>query len=184
MIIVITGRPGIGKTTVFTKVVEEVRKYGFVVGGMICPEVRSGGVRTAFKIVDLMNGSQGVLASTSVKCPENLRVGKYCVNVDDAIFIGVKAIEDAVSKADLTCIDEIGPMELKVKEVRNAIINALKNSKNVLAVVHWRLNDHAVIELIKTARTYEVTLRNRDNLPNIIVNELLKSLKKREGVQL
>lgn len=182
MIIIITGRPGIGKTTVFTKVVDKIRKYGFVVGGMICPEVRSDGVRTAFKIVDLMSGSQGLLAYTSVKCPENLRVGKYCVNVDDAVSIGVKAIENAVSNADLVCIDEIGPMELRVKEVRNAIIYALKNSKNILAVVHWRLNDYTIIELIKTARTYEVTLRNRDSLPDIIVNELLKSLKKGEDV--
>lgn len=181
MIIVVTGRPGIGKTTIFTKVVEEVKKHGFVVGGIVCPEVRSGGIRIGFKIIDLMSGSQGWLARTSTNCLNTLKISKYCINVDDVVSIGVRAIINAVESADIVCIDEIGPMELKIKELRDAIIYALESSENVLAVVHQRLNDLNIIKLLRTAVTYEVTLDNRELLPRIITSELLRSLKSRKS---
>ncbi|MEM4519996.1 MAG: NTPase [Sulfolobales archaeon] len=178
MIITITGKPGIGKTTVFTKVVNDVKQHGLVVGGFVCPEVRSGGVRVGFKIIDMMSGSQGWLARILDDCPNQLRVGRYCIDVDDAVGIGVEAVMKAVNDADLLCIDEIGPMELKVGQLRDAIIYALGGSKNLLAVIHWRLNDPTITELLKTSTKYEVTFSNRDFLPNIIVNELLKNLRK------
>ncbi len=182
MIIVVTGRPGIGKTTVFIKVVEEVRKQGLTVGGIVCPEVRSSGVRVGFKIVDLMSGSQGWLAYTSTNCPNALRVGKYCINVGDAISVGVKAIVDAVKNADVVCIDEIGPMELRIRELRDAIIHALESSGNVLVVVHQKLNDPKIVRLLKTAVVHEVTLGNRELLPSIIKRELLGGFKGRKSL--
>ncbi len=174
--IVITGRPGIGKTTVFTKVVGKIREHGFVVGGIVCPEVRSGGVRAGFKVVDLLSGSQGWLARASVDCPKELRVSKYCIDVDGVVSVGVNAILEAVSKADVVCIDEIGPMELRVGQLKDAIIYALRNSRNVFAVTHWRLDDYDVLTLLKGAVRYEVTLSNRDLLPGIITGELLGGL--------
>ena len=176
MIIVITGRPGIGKTTVFTKVVEKVRKYGFVVGGIVCPEVRVSNVRVGFKIVNLMSGEEGWLARQSINCRPELRVSKYCIEVRDVVSVGVKALMDATANADIVCIDEIGPMELRVKELRDAIIGTLRNSRNVLAVTHWRLEDKNILELVKSAIKYEVNIGNRDILPNIISDKLLQNL--------
>lgn len=176
MIIVITGRPGIGKTTVFTKIVENVRRYGFVVGGIVCPEVRVNNVRVGFKIVNLMSGEEGWLAKQSINCRPELRVSKYCIEVRDVLSVGVKALTDAIASADIICIDEVGPMELRVKELRNAIVNALRSSKNVLAVIHWRLDDRGIVELVKSAIKYEVNIGNRDILPNIISDILLRSL--------
>lgn len=176
MIIVLTGRPGVGKTTVFTKVVEDIRRHGYVVGGIVCPEFRVEGVRSGFKIVDIMEGAEGWLARTSPNCPNDLRVGKYCINVSDAVSIGVKALTNAAINADVICIDEIGPMELRVRQLRDAIIYVLRNPKNVLAVTHWRLSDSEVGELLRNAVRYEVTLVNRNSLPGIVASRLLGSL--------
>ncbi|MEM3904423.1 MAG: nucleoside-triphosphatase, partial [Sulfolobales archaeon] len=109
-------------------------------------------------------------------CRPELRVSKYCIEVRDVLSVGVKALTDAIASADIVCIDEVGPMELRVKELRNAIVNALRSSKNVLAVIHWRLDDRGIVELVKSAIKYEVNVGNRDILPNMISDILLRSL--------
>ena len=52
-VLILTGTPGVGKTTVLTKTVEMLRKQGYNVGGMLSHEVREGGVRVGFEIQDL-----------------------------------------------------------------------------------------------------------------------------------
>ncbi len=172
-IVVLTGRPGIGKTTVFARVISRLRSIGLIVGGIVCPEVRVGNSRIGFKIVDLMSGEEGWLARLSVACAQQKRVGKYCVEVDDVITIGVKALKKAMQYADIIGIDEIGPMELSVPQLRDAIISTLSHSRRVLAVVHLRLNDEFIIKLLKPALKYEVNLSNRETLHEEILNALL-----------
>ncbi|MFN3268935.1 MAG: nucleoside-triphosphatase, partial [Zestosphaera sp.] len=41
----ISGSPGVGKTTVFLRVIELLRSDGLKIGGFICPEVRRSGRR-------------------------------------------------------------------------------------------------------------------------------------------
>lgn len=171
-IVVISGRPGVGKTTVFNRVLDMVRSHGLSVGGIVCPEVRERSVRIGFKVVDLMNYREGWLARVSKDCPPKLRVGKYCVNVDDVISVGVNALKASVN-ADLVGIDEIGPMELRVIQLRAEMINVLKRAKRVLAVVHWRLSDAEFIELLRTATRYKVTVYNREVLPSKIFYTLV-----------
>lgn len=162
MKVFISGPPGIGKTTVFMKVVNLLKSEGFVVGGFICPEVRDGGRRVGFEIIDLMDGSRGWLARLCEDLEEGLRVGKYCVDVEAATSVGVKAIEKAVSRADLVAVDEVGPMELAVPSLKTSILKVLAGDKALLAVIHWRLKN----ELPRLAgdrwRLTEVTLSNRN----------------------
>lgn len=172
-IVALTGRPGIGKTTVFTRVISRLRSLGLVVGGIACPEVRVGNSRVGFKIVDLMSGEEGWLARSSMTCIQQRRISKYCIEVDDAITIGVKALGRAIQYADIIGIDEIGPMELRVPQLRDAIVDALSRSKRVLAVVHWRLSDESIIRLLKPALKYEVNLSNRETLHEEVLNVLL-----------
>jgi len=163
----ITGRPGIGKTTLFLKVIHSLRREGLTVGGFICPEVRVGGRRVGFKIIDLASGNEGFLAKI---CDSELslmkeipKVGKYCVNVSDAVNIGVNAINNALQSSDIVGIDEIGPMELSVEALKKAVFKALTSPKPLVAVVH-RTRTNEILRKVPNALLYTVTLRNRDSL--------------------
>lgn len=177
MKIYVTGRPGIGKTTVIFKAIDILRKHGLKIGGIFCPEVRgSSGYRIGFKIVNLLNHSEGWLARKNVQL-KGPRIGKYVVIVNDATVVGVKALKDAREKADVIVIDEVGPMELKVSELRKEIVNTLKSNKHVIAVVHYKLRDFEIVNILKSYLKYEVTLANRNILPKIIADKILLETK-------
>jgi len=58
----VTGRPGIGKTTVLLNATEKLKARGYIVGGMISREVRQNGSRVGFELVDLKTTEKGWLA--------------------------------------------------------------------------------------------------------------------------
>ena len=115
----ITGPPGIGKTSTLRRSVKELKKREYTIGGIICREVREGGVRVGFEIMDLSTGQRGWLAH--VNQPEGPRIGKYLVNLTDLEVIGAGSILAALQNADLLAIDEIGPMELSSPAFSNAL---------------------------------------------------------------
>ncbi len=161
----LTGAPGVGKSTVFMRIIDELRRIGCSIGGIYAPEVRVRGVRIGFMIVDLDSGAQGWLARVGdFRGP---RVGKYVVMVDDVLKIGVPALERALASRDVIAIDEIGPMELAVPMLRSSIIKCIESGKLYLAVVHRGLRDRdpEVYRLISTRGSIvEVTLENRGRL--------------------
>jgi nucleoside-triphosphatase len=176
MKIVITGRPGIGKTTTFLKVIKSLQSADIKVGGFICPEVRVGGVRRGFKIVDIMTGDEGYLAWICKSGQRGPRIGKYCVNVEDAIRVGVSALERAEKEAIVIGIDEVGPMELKVPALRRKIFQALESEKKVLAVVHWRLKNELGRIFRYDFKIFEITELNRGSVHIRILELLMKDL--------
>ncbi len=148
--IVITGRPGSGKTTLFNRLVETARSRGLSVGGFICPEVRRSGSRVGFRIVDIWSGAEAWLARVD-GCYEGPRIGKYHVCRDEALSVGLPALERAVEEADLVAIDEIGPMELRLRELRAAMVKALGSGKPYIVVAHYRLSDGEILSLLSDA---------------------------------
>ncbi len=156
----ISGPPGVGKTTAFLKVIELLREDGLRIGGFICPEVRVSGRRIGFKIVDLISGEEGWLAEL---CEGGgPRIGRYCVNVAAATAVGVNSIKKAMENSDLIAIDEIGPMELSVPQLRSAIYDVLRSDRVLLAVIHWKLKDTILKSLSGRWELFSVSLSNRD----------------------
>lgn len=161
----LTGEPGVGKSTIFLRVVEELRKERCKVGGFSAPEVRDRGSRIGFKIVDLATGEEGWLARSGTR--GGLRVGRYFVVEEEASRVGVKAIERALRECHVVAIDEIGPMELLVDSLRDAIERAVASGKLYLAVVHRRLHEthpNLYRALISQAPIVRVSFENRDLL--------------------
>jgi len=175
-ILLVTGTPGVGKTTVLTKTTDALKARGFSVGGMISREVRVGNVRVGFEIIDLTNGKHGYLAHINQK--RGPQIGKYHVNLEDLESIGVNAIADAVEKCRVVAIDEIGPMELFSRKFNQAVRQALDSSKLVLAVVHAKASDPLIsaTEQRDDAEIYVVDKSNRDNLPQNLEKQALKIL--------
>lgn len=144
----ITGRPGIGKTTVLTQAIGLLRSAGIVVGGMTTGEVRSGGVRTGFEVVDLLSQRRGVLATTGKAVGP--RLGRYFVSLEDLVDVGVSAISNSISddRVQVIAIDEIGPMELLSDRFCEAVSMAFDSGKTVLATVHERAS-HPILDWVR-----------------------------------
>jgi nucleoside-triphosphatase len=178
-ILFVTGRPGIGKTTVLLRTVKCLRAKGFRVGGMLSREARKAGSRVGFEILDLATGRKGWLAH--INQPVGPRIGKYRVSLEDLDSIGVKAILEALEKADVVAIDEIGPMELCSQAFVKAVRRVLESSKPVTGTVHFRARHHLVNYLKgrDDSEVFEATLKNRDELHKLITQKLLIVLREK-----
>jgi len=175
--IFITGRPGIGKTTVVEQIMAIINGKGFSIGGMISSELRAKGVRVGFEITNILTGEKGILAHINQR--EGPQVSKYRVNLRDLVEVGVSAIEEAIDKADLVVIDEVGPMELYSNEFKGAVKKAIESSKPLLGTIHYKAAD-TLIDFIKSrndTKIFEVTFENRAWLGKNLSDKLLEILR-------
>ena len=177
-LIFVTGRPGIGKTSVLLRAVDTLKKRGYKVGGMISREVREGGVRVGFEVVDFYTEQRGWLAH--VNQPGGPQVSKYRVNLSDLNAIGANSILTAVAKADMVVVDEIGPMELFSYAFKEAVFQAVRSHKPMLGTIHHRARDPLItaIKAREDAEILEVTYENRENLHNTIISKIVQYLQR------
>jgi len=175
--LLLTGSPGVGKTTVLLKVVDALKTRGYSVGGMISREVRSRGVRVGFEILDLGSGRRGWLAHVNQKIGP--QVGKYRVNLDDLNGVGVEAIVRAVENFDVIAIDEIGPMELYSEKFKEAVRKAVESRRLVVGVVHWKARDKLIdaVRAREDSEVHMVSYENRDRLHEVVVERAVEFLK-------
>jgi nucleoside-triphosphatase len=167
--ILLTGRPGCGKTTLIKQVVNELPRGA---GGFYTEEIRDGGTRAGFKIVTL-DGEEAVFAHVDFKTRS--RVGKYGLNLSALERIGVDAIRQAIHARRLVVIDEIGPMEIRSPIFRDAVNEALNSKVPVLATIFARsLRFTDAIKSRSDARLIEVRADNRERL----VSELSDRIRK------
>ncbi len=138
MNVFITGNPGSGKSTLISRLLEEMS--GRKVSGILTPEVRVGGTRQGFKIIDWASKEEEILASvTSEGGP---RVSRYRVNLRGIDIILDKFL-DSYEGSEYVVIDEIGKMELRSKKFREVLGKILRSNKTVIATVSKKLaNDY------------------------------------------
>ncbi len=167
--LLITGKPGVGKTTLVECIVRELRA-SLRVAGFTTTEVRDrAGERLGFDIVTV-DGKQGELARVGLKSP--LRVGRYGVNLEG--FDRVAIPELARRDLDLIVIDEIGKMECCSGRFRRAVEDALDAPMNVLATIGMsHLLFFQAIRARPDIELITLTERNRDAL----VEELSRRLR-------
>jgi nucleoside-triphosphatase len=172
----LTGPPGIGKSTIVASVIYRVRSKGYGVGGCLTRETRKGKERVGFTIEDLMSGVSGPLASSEVSLGP--RVGRYRVDVRGLAEVGGSALREAALRADLIVIDEVGPMELTSPEFRRGVQACLGSGRPVLAVVHEMMKDPLIEEVRALPRKelVEVSLHNRESLPDVLSAQILSVL--------
>jgi nucleoside-triphosphatase len=175
-LLLITGNPGVGKTTVLLKTIEVLKAKGYSVSGMTSREVRTHGTRVGFEISDLESGRRGWLARVDQEYGP--RVGKYRVNLEDLDNVGAAAVIKAVKKAGMVAIDEVGPMELHSKKFKEAVKGAVESGKLVVATVHWRARDKLVVEIKARddAEIFQVTYGNREKMRKVIVEKAMQFL--------
>jgi len=189
-IVVLTGRPGVGKTTLFLKVVNEIRRAGIGVFGFYCPEVRDPTLRRriGFRIVDLRTSNETWLAvdetlATKLNFKVSRvglpRIGRYLVLIDEASKLMFQAIKRLSEQEKILAIDEVGPMELAVPGFREALMQSLNDVKVGLLVVHRNIDVKAILGNVIENRNLRVFLVNEDNrdvLHTHVLQEIFKVL--------
>lgn len=177
--VLITGRPGVGKTTLVKRFVEGLTEAA----GFYTEEIRERGMRKGFNLVSLSISPRPVgrgavalsqwavapLSHVDFKGPQ--RVGKYGVDVE-----GFEGFLDELSLRDagLVVIDEIGKMECLSEKFRILIKEILISDKTVIATIAKK-GTPFIEELKKLPgiRLIEITEDNREALLKEI-RELLR----------
>ncbi|CAH2043010.1 unnamed protein product [Thlaspi arvense] len=136
--LLVTGPPGVGKTTVIIRVLDMMRVSNprLKMQGFYTQEMRERGERVGFQVVAL-DGRTSLLASSTVSSPESMRwpsVGKY--KVDIASFESI-ALPELQVKDDthLFIIDEVGKMELFSPSFFPALLKVLESNIPLLASI-------------------------------------------------
>jgi nucleoside-triphosphatase len=162
--ILLTGRPGVGKTTVIKNALERLPGRS---GGFYTAEIREEGRRQGFKIVTL-DGQEGILSHVNIA--GRPRVSKYGVNLKDLEEIGVASLRRAVAQADFVIVDEIGKMELFSEEFRKAVLEAVESEKAVLGTVMISRHPWAdALKALPQVTVLEVTEDNRDKMVQAMI---------------
>lgn len=158
--LLLTGRPGVGKTTLVERVAAELGSRGLRLAGFTTRELRRGPERVGFELGSLGGPERAVLAH--VDRSEGPRVGRYRVDVEALDRFVARAL---VPPADVFFIDEIGKMECFSTEFVAAVKKLLGGPAPVVATV--ALHGGGLIAEVKARRDielWEVTEKNRDEL--------------------
>jgi nucleoside-triphosphatase len=162
----ITGLPGVGKTTLIMKLYEALKSLHSV--GFYTEEIREKGVRKGFALVGF-DGTRGVLSHVDFQ--STFRVGKYGVDV-----VGFEAFLDTIdflgTKTRLIIIDEIGKMECFSDKFKRLLTDIFNSHKRLIATI--ALKGGGVIDEIKKrsdVTLFKIDARNRD----LVLSEILKS---------
>ena len=158
--LLVTGKPGVGKTTLVERVLEHLCS-SLRLAGFITTEVRDPtGQRLGFDIVTV-GGEKGELARVGLQ--GRARIGRYGVNLE--VFERLALPELARREADLIVIDEIGQMECRSGRFRRAVEDALDAPVNILATLGLgRLPFLQAIRERPDVELVTLTERNRDAL--------------------
>jgi nucleoside-triphosphatase len=162
--ILLTGFPGVGKTTLIRRISEELKNLHPV--GFYTEEIKEEGIRKGFELIGF-DGKKGLLSHVDIKSLN--RVGKYRVDVK-----GFEGFLDSIAffalQTKLIIIDEIGKMECLSPKFKRIIKEILDSEKMVIATIAFKgsgLIDE--IKKRKDVKLFEITEKNRDSLLSEIV---------------
>jgi nucleoside-triphosphatase len=166
--ILITGQPGIGKTTFIKKLAGQLKDLHPL--GFYTMEIREAGIRKGFELISL-DGRKGILSHVDIKSP--CRVSKYGVDVGrfETFLDSIPLLDPTTS---IVIIDEIGKMECFSGKFRSLVVDILDSDKLLVATI--ALKGSGMIADIKKrddVKLFQVKQENRDPL----VSEILKDIR-------
>jgi nucleoside-triphosphatase len=162
--LLLTGRPGVGKTTVIREVVR--RLSGTSVAGFYTEEIREAGMRRGFRLVPF-EGPPRIMAHVDLSTGH--RVSRYGVDVEMLEAVSPTLLAPS-SAADLFVIDEIGRMECSSPGFVSAVRQLLDAGWPTVATVGAR-GGGLIAEVKARSDTdlLQVTRSNRGSLPDAIL---------------
>ena len=161
--VLLSGRPGCGKTTVIRRAVELIGASRCA--GFYTEELREQGRRVGFDVVTV-DGQRAPLARAGAAGP---RVSRYGVDVGSFEDLGVAALESGLARGDrVLVIDEIGKMELHSDRFVRLLQRILAPGAEWPVLGTILLGRHPGLHWLEGRRDIErisVSPGNRDELP-------------------
>ena len=169
----ITGAPGVGKTTLVVKLAETLASWEPV--GFYTEEIRESGVRKGFELVSFSDDQRQILAHVGLA--STYRVGKYGVDIPAfERFLDAIALPNA--EARVVIIDEIGKMECHSEKFQRLLLQLLESERIVIATV--ALKGPGIISDVKKrsdVQLFSLTAGNRVSVLSQIVAAVPKGEK-------
>jgi len=165
--LLITGLPGVGKTTLIKKLSETLKAHHPI--GFYTEEIREKGERKGFELFSL-EGKKGLLSHKDIRSPD--QVGQYKVDVQ-----GFDEFLDSISffnkRTQFIIIDEIGKMECLSNRFKKILKEMLNSEKWVIATIALKgIGLIAEVKERKDVKLFEITKKNRDFLFSEILEEI------------
>lgn len=174
----LTGRPGVGKTTIIRQL---ANLLGPAADGFYTQEVRHQGSRVGFELVTL-SGERAWLAAQPrmASFAKSVPFGRYRVNLEAVDALGVPVLLEALHRGLVIVVDEIGPMEMLSRHFQSTILTILDSSAWVVGTIVAR--PHPFADRVKThprVVLHEVTLANRVELGRQLLASVGRDQQKR-----
>lgn len=170
----LTGKPGIGKTTVLKQVADSLAAYH--PDGFFTQEIRVNGVRKGFELITL-DGRRQILSHVNIKSP--LRVGRYGVDLTGFEEL-LETLDLQHSSSRVVILDEIGKMECLSQRFIQEVEALLNSPKILVATVALKGEGFpATVRSRPDCRVTTVTLQNRTTVADTILPEIIRHLSSR-----
>jgi nucleoside-triphosphatase len=170
--LLLTGHPGIGKTTIIRKVVEAL---GDRAGGFYTEEITGPGGRHGIKLITLYS-EEVTIAHKDLKAQRYPRVGRYGVDTAALDKVGVKALKRAIRRNRIVIVDEIGLMELYSRKFLDVLMEGFMGEAHIVGTITAKHHPEAdVFRYLSQIEIWEIDHRNRDTMHERVltwVNEL------------
>lgn len=169
--IFITGSPGVGKTTLIQKVLNNIPP-NISYNGFFTNELRESGIRVGFGISTL-DGQEGILSHKRLKTKQC--VGRY--GVDVAGFEDLVLPLLCAEETQIYVIDEIGKMECFSEKFCLKMAELLDSDSPVFGSIALKGGGFiGEVRLRKDVEIVEVTHKNRDSLAPILAQRIVRML--------
>lgn len=175
--LLVTGKPGIGKSTAVAATLEALRARPHA--GFISSEIHENGKRQGFQIRTLRSNQSGVLASPTIESPVrfgSLRPdGLPRLGVDLEFLRKHVVPELRLALTEPECIvvlDELGPMQASAPELCEAIDALLDGPWTAIGSIAEAAG-HAWLDEVKeraNVRQLRLTVENRDQAPGHLLD--------------
>ncbi|XP_064466617.1 cancer-related nucleoside-triphosphatase homolog [Ornithodoros turicata] len=163
--IILTGPPGVGKTTLVKKVCESLVQNGASIHGFYTEEVRKDGRRIGFDVVST-DGKRAPLARLCglVKDVRGPSVGQYTVCLQSFEEVSLPSLQPPCN-CDLIVLDEVGKMELFSHSFDDLVRQLFDNSSTpiLVTVPITRGKPIPLVEKIKSCQNSVLFVVSRDN---------------------
>lgn len=125
-VFIIAGDPQQGKTGFVIKLIERLKKSGFIMGGFVAPGEFRNHRRHSFKLTDLKTGrSEPLCERVHVEVSHGVPFTFY----PDGQQFGKQLLDpENLKDCNIVVIDEIGPLELQGKGWAGSVADLLQNT--------------------------------------------------------
>jgi len=162
MNILITGQPGVGKTTLIRKLAGRLLPESYA--GFYTAEIREKGWRRGFRIATF-DGVKKIFAHDQFDFPH--RVSRYGVDITTLEEVICHLQQSKPSEKKIWLIDEIGKMESFSQLFRKFIENLLDSDNRVIATISISAGGWiAAIRSRPDVQIFTLTERNREEVFN------------------